>query len=62
MQSRVLATIIVAVVFILCCVCIGVALQRTNRAWRKREDEKFRARELETPQDQRENGSSVYEG
>ena len=62
MQSWVLATIIVAVVLIFCCVCIGVALQKNNRAWRKSEEEKFRARELETPQERRDNGSSVYEG
>ena len=62
MQSWVLATIIVAVVLILCCVCIGVALHKNNRAWRKREEEKFRARELETQQDRMDNGSSVYEG
>ena len=61
-MSWVLPTII-GVGFVICvCACIGVALHQHDRAWRKSVDEKFRATELETPQEQRDNGSSVYEG
>ena len=60
MQSRVLAIIIVAVVFILCCLCIGVALQRTNRAWRKGEEEKFRDIESKTQVDKHDMCSARY--
>ena len=60
MQSWVLATIIVAVVLILCCVCIGVALHKTNRAWRKREEEKFRDINSKTQQEQLDDCSGAY--
>ena len=60
MQSWVLATIIVVVVLILCCVCIGVALHKNNRAWRKREEEKFRDINSKTQLQQHEDCSARY--